>query len=153
MAQWWVQRALVFLAALRGWPEVGEAVQEFVCSVLYHIAHRRCSVAVSFKGQNQMFALVPGRFAQGLEEQRSLPKRGREGTPTCAFCEWRLGSALAIRTASPAPVGLRECIFKTKRMSFEEEHFFSGRGFVCCPMCVHPAPPCLQQGDDYLHNE
>lgn len=39
------------------------------------VTHRRCAVAASLKGQNQMFALEPLRFSQGLEEQRSLPKR------------------------------------------------------------------------------
>lgn len=33
------------------------------------------AVAVLPKGHNQMFALVPVRFSQGLEEQRSLPKK------------------------------------------------------------------------------
>lgn len=47
MAQQWVQPALAFLAAPRGWPEVGEAVQEFVCSVLYHITHRMLSGCVT----------------------------------------------------------------------------------------------------------
>lgn len=72
-----------------------------------------------------MFALVPARFAQGLEEQRSLPKKRQgRGSYLCfsqkeagkrlipvLSCEGRLGSTPAVGAASPAPVGLREMSF------------------------------------------
>lgn len=48
--------------------------------------------------------------------------------------EWSLGAAPAARATSPAPVGLRECLFKNNTC-------FGGRGFVSC----------LQQAGSHLH--